>query len=207
MQVNITFRGMDPTESLKAYVKEKIEHVEKYFDRSVEAHAVLSLERYLQHADVTITAGHYVLRGKVKSEDMYKSIDEAMDKIERQLKRYKDKLRTAKHRGRDETMQVKVRHDVFEAPGADLEESEEWTQGPTVIRSNEFLVSPMTVEEAIMQMDLLNNDFLVFTDVKTGDFNVIYRRKDGHFGLIEAATGKQASPASETTRLNGLRAG
>jgi putative sigma-54 modulation protein len=205
MQVNITFRGMDSTESLKAYVKEKIEHVEKYFDRPVEAHAVLSLERYLQHADVTITAGHYVLRGRVKSEDMYKSIDESMDKIERQLRRYRDKLRTAKHRGRDNgAAQLRVRHDVFQPPGPHLEESEEWTQGPTIIRSNEFLVSPMTVEEAVMQMDLLNNDFLVFTNAKTGDFNVVYRRKDGHFGLIEAATGKAAPP--EAGRPNGLRA-
>ncbi len=204
MQVNITFRGMDSTESLKAYVKEKIEHVEKYFDRPVEAHAVLSLERYLQHADVTITAGHYVLRGRVKSEDMYKSIDEAMDKIERQLRRYKDKLRTAKHRGRDGYAPVRVRHDVFQAPRPEHEESEVWTQGPTVIRSNEFLVSPMTVEEAVMQMDLLNNEFLVFTNVKTGDFNVVYRRKDGHFGLIEASTGQPA--ASESGRPNGVRA-
>lgn len=205
MQVNITFRGMDSTESLKAYVKEKIEHVERYFDRPVEAHAVLSLERYLQHADVTISAGHYVLRGKVKSEDMYKSIDEAMDKIERQLRRYKDKLRTAKHRGRDGFTPVRVRHDVFQAPRAEHEESEVWTQGPTIIRSNEFLVSPMTVEEAVMQMDLLNNDFLVFTNVKTGDFNVVYRRKDGHFGLIEASTGRQPS-SPEAGRANGVRA-
>ena len=190
MQVNITFRGMESTESLKSYVKERIEHVEKYFDRSVEAHAVLSLERYLHHADITIQAGSYLLRGKTRSEDMYKSIDEAVDKIEKQLKRYKDKLKSTK-RGREDESTLRGHHQVFAAP-AEHDEGEAWTEGPKVIRSDEFSVKPMSVEEAIMQMDLLNNEFLVFTNAKTSDVNVVYRRKDGHFGLIEAHTGAQA---------------
>ena len=192
MQVNITFRGMESTDSLKAYVREKIEHIEKYFDRAVEAHAVLSLERYLQHADITIHAGSYLLRGKVKSEDMYKSIDDSVGKIEKQLKRYKDKIKTIKHRAHDEG--IRARHAVFQAP-VESEEGESWAEGPKIIRSDEFFAKPMTVDEAIMQMDLLNSDFLVFTNVQTADINVVYRRKDGHFGLIEAATGdKKGSP-------------
>lgn len=203
MQVNITFRGMESTESLKSHVKERIEHLEKYFDRAVEAHVVLSLERYLQHADLTIHAGSYLLRGKVKSEDMYKSIDEAVDKIEKQVKRYKDKLRTTKHRAHDEG--IKARHAVFEAP-TEAEEGEKWAEGPKVIRSNDFFVRSMTVDEAIMQMDLLNNDFLVFTNVQSGDINVVYRRKDGHFGLIEAATGAKAPAAEPKKAKSDVRA-
>lgn len=190
MQVTITFRGMESTESLKSYVKERIEHIEKYFDRSVEVHAVLSLERYLHHSDITIQAGSYLLRGKVKSEDMYKSIDEAVDKIEKQLKRYKDKMKTTKRGPREDETALKGRHQVFQAPEPD--EAEAWSEGPKVIRSNDFFVKAMTVEEAIMQMDLLNNDFLMFTNSKSGDINLVYRRKDGHFGLIEAATGAPA---------------
>ena len=102
MQINITFRGMDSTDSLKSYVNEKIEHIARYFDRTIESHVVLSLERYLQHADITIQAGPQLLRGRVKSEDMYRSIDAAVDKIERQLIRQKDKLCTAKHRRPEE---------------------------------------------------------------------------------------------------------
>ena len=200
MQVNITFRGMESTESLKSYVKERIEHIEKYFDRAVEAHAVLSLERYLHHADITIQAGSYLLRGKTKSEDMYKSIDEAVDKIEKQLKRYRDKLKTTKRK--DEDKGVKARHQVFEAPA---EEGESWAEGPRVIRSNEFFAKSMGVDEAIMQMDLLNNDFLVFTNVQSGDINVVYRRKDGHFGLIEAATGP-ATSTGKKGKASDLRA-
>jgi len=90
MQVNITFRGIDSTEALKSHLEERVSHLEKYFDRAIDAQAVLSLERYLHNADITIHAGQYVLRGRVKSEDMYKSIDEAVDKIEKQLKRYRD---------------------------------------------------------------------------------------------------------------------
>jgi len=200
MQVNITFRGLDSTDSLKAYVRERVEHVEKYFDRPVEAHAVLSMERYLHHADITLQAGPYVLRGRVKSEDMYKSIDESVDKIEKQLKRYRDKLHTTKHRSRDETLQVKVRHDVLEPmPEPQIE------SGPTpkVIRSNEFVVRPMSVDEAIMEMDLLGNEFHVFTNTHSGDINILYRRKDGNFGLIEAATGR---PLESKPKTNGARA-
>lgn len=196
MQVNITFRGMDPSDSLKTYVKDRVERVEKYFDRAIEAHAVLSLERYLQHADFTIQAGSYLLRGKARSEDMYKSIDEAMDKLERQLKRYKGKLRAAKVRASKDSEHVRVRHNVLEVAGPEVDEAvEEWAQGPKVIRSDEFLAKSMSVDEAVMQMDLMNAEFLVFTDVQTGGVNVIYRRDDGHFGLIEA-TPKPAARAS-----------
>lgn len=99
MQLNITFRHMDSSDFLKEYAKEKVERVNKYLDRAGEAHVVLGTERHLHHADITIHSGRWVLRGKEKSEDMYASIDLAMDKIERQLRRYKEKLKH--HHGRD----------------------------------------------------------------------------------------------------------
>ena len=190
MQVNITFRGMTSTDSLKNYTAERVEHVNKYLDRAVEAHVVLSLERYLHHADITIHAGSYVLRGRTKTDDMYKSIDEAVDKIERQLRRYKDKLRSQKqrtgpHHNIDALEHTKVRHHVLELQAPETEEAEKWAEGPRVIRSNDFLASPMKVEDAVMQMDLMNTDFLVYTNTESGLVNVVYRRTDGHFGLIE----------------------
>ena len=93
MQLNITFRNLDATESLKDFAREKVEKVKKYFDRPIEAHVVLSLERHIHHADITLHSGSYTLGGKGKSEDMYQSIDQAMDKIETQLKRSKEKLK------------------------------------------------------------------------------------------------------------------
>jgi putative sigma-54 modulation protein len=184
---------MDPSESLKAYAREKVERVDKYLDRAGEAHVVLSLERHLHHADITIHSGPFVLRGREKSDDMYASMDLAMDKIERQLRRYKEKLKN--HHGREKVhhrqdLMTRVRHDVVEVPGP--EKSAEESVGPRVIRTNELLAKALSVDEAVMQMDLMNNDFLVFTNATTREVNVVYRRKDGHYGLIEASAVKTA---------------
>jgi putative sigma-54 modulation protein len=191
MQLNITFRHFDPIDSLKNYAKEKVERAEKYLERAGEAHVVLSLERHLHHADITIHSGAFVLRGREKSEDMYASIDLAMDKIERQLRRYKERLKH--HHGRERVHHraglangVKVRHDVVEIATPEKEPHPDNAQ-PRIVRSTELLVKPLGVEEAVMQMDLLNNDFLVFTNATTHELNVVYRRKDGHYGLIEAS--------------------
>ena len=99
MQLNITFRQFGSSDALKEYAKEKVERVNKYLDRAGEAHVVLSLERHLHHAEITIHSGSWVLRGREKSEDMYASIDLAMDKIEAQLRKYKEKIKN--HHGRE----------------------------------------------------------------------------------------------------------
>ncbi len=181
MQMNITFRHVDPIDSLKNYAQEKVERVNKYLDRATDAHVVLSVERHLHRADITIHSGRYVLRGKEQSEDMYASIDLAMDKIERQLRRYKDKIKH--HHGKDRVHHREdyIRHSVIEVKDS------EHIEPPvhTVVRENEFVAVRMAVEEAAMKMDLLNNDFYVFTNSTTMEMNVLYRRKDGHLGLIE----------------------
>lgn len=195
MQCNITFRNLEATDALKLYAQEKVERVNKYLDRAGESHVVLSLERHLQHADITIHSGVFLLRGREKSEDMYASIDLAMDKIERQLRRYKEKLKNHhgkrfEHHQRTALNQLRVRHDVVSVPEPERPASDE---GPRIVRSNEFLAHPMTVDDAVMQMDLMNNDFLVFTNAQSREMNVIYRRKDGHYGLIEAAAAARAT--------------
>jgi putative sigma-54 modulation protein len=188
MHVNITFRHLDPIDSLKNYAQTKVDKVEdKYLDKASEAHVVLSVERHLHHADIRIQSGSFILRGKERSEDMYASIDLAMDKIERQLKRYKEKLKG--HHGKDRVHhrqglveQLKARHSVIS-----VNEPEAQTFEQRIVKSNELLTHPMSVEEAVMQMDLMNNDFYVFTNSTTMEMNVLYRRKDDHLGLIEAS--------------------
>ena len=204
MQLNITFRHMDPIDTLKEYANEKVDRVNKYLDRAGDAHVVLSLERHLHHADITIHSGGWVLRGREKSEDMYASIDLAMDKIERQLRRYKERLkhhhgRERVHHRQDLLAHVKVRYDVVAVSEPEKAEAE----GPRVIRTNEFLARPMGVDEAVMQMDLMNNDFLVFMNSTTNEVNVVYRRKDGHYGLIEASSVSSATAATEPARKAG----
>ena len=179
MQVNITFRNMFATDALRSHVQERLAKVaDKYLDKVTEAHVTLSLERYLHHADINLHAGHFHVRGKEKSEDMYASIDMAIDKIERQLKKHKVRLKNHRPAHVHAHGPVRVRYEVFSAT------EDDFGMRPEIIRSDEFLAKPMSVEEALMQMDLLNNDFLVFTRPETTDVNVIYRRKDGNFGLI-----------------------
>ncbi len=179
MQVHITFRNLEASDALKNYVQSKVEHVvSKYLDKVTEAKATLSLERYLHHADITIHSGHFYIRGKERCEDMYASIDLAVDKIERQLKRYKEKLKSHKPAHVSAEGPVRIRYEVFAA-------NPEGGEPAQVIRTEEFLAKPMSVEEAVMQMDLMNNDFLVFTNNRSNAINVVYRRRDGNYGLID----------------------
>ena len=185
MQVNITFRNMFATDALRNHVHDKLSKVvDKYLDKVTEAHVTLSLERYLHQADVNLHAGQFHVRGKDKSEDMYASIDIAIDKIERQLKKHKERLKNHRPAHIHQSGPVRVRYEIFSA-----KEEFDGIQSE-VIRTDEFLAKPMSVEEALVQMDLLNNDFLVFTRPETSEVNVIYRRRDGSFGLI--------APAGET---------
>ncbi len=177
MQVSVTFRHMDVSEPVKAYVEEKIARVKKYIDEPIDAQAVLSVEKKIRHkAEVTIVAKGITIKGSEETNDMYAAIDAMVDKIERQLKRYKEKLKEHKPTSGRER---EVKKTVIEAASVD-----EGAVEPVIIRSNSFQVKPMSVEEAVMQMDLLHKDFLVFTDSSTEDINVVYRRKDGNYGLI-----------------------
>jgi putative sigma-54 modulation protein len=205
MQLNITFRQFGSSDALKEYAKEKVERVNKYLDRAGEAHVVLSLERHLHHAEITIHSGSWVLRGREKSEDMYASIDLAMDKIEAQLRKYKEKIKN--HHGRERVHHrqglvnnLKVRHKVFELPEELLDEAapeapaaQPAPSAPAaapqpstrIVRTSEITVKPMTVDEAVMQMNLMNQEFYVFQHETTHEVCVVYRRKDdGQYGLI-----------------------
>ena len=178
MQVNITFRHLEPTAALKAYAREKVEHIQRYIDRPTDAHVVLYVENLEHKADINLKAGPFLLRGRAKSGDMYASIDAAAEKIERQLKKHKEKLNNHKaverangHRA------VDVKHEVLDIAKAPSER---------VVKSETFQAKPMTVDEAVLQLELLNTQFFVFQNAKDQAINVVYRREDGHLGIIEA---------------------
>lgn len=177
MQIDVTFRHMEVSEPVRAYVEEKLDRVKKYIDEPIDAQAVLSVEKKIRHkAVVTIAAKGITIKASEETSDMYAAIDAMVDKIERQLKRYKEKLKKHKPASGKERH---IQKTVFTAESIDIGAPE-----PTIIRSNSFPVKPMAVEEAVMQMDLLHKDFLVFTDSTTEEINVVYRRKDGNYGLI-----------------------
>jgi len=187
MQMSVTFRHMDATEALKEYAHEKVERIRKYFPDPLKAHVVLECNHgHHHHADVVITLHNgIVIAGKETTEDMYSSIDLVMSKIERQVRRYKEKLRA--HKGGDSIHgQREVRHSVMS-----IADETPPSQQPQfkIIRESKFVARPLTPEEAVMQMNLLNNDFLVYTCAGSHDVNVVYRRGDGTYGLIETGKG------------------
>ncbi|MCC7110886.1 MAG: ribosome-associated translation inhibitor RaiA [Deltaproteobacteria bacterium] len=180
MQVSVTFRHMDATDALKSFAADKVSRIEKYMHSPTDAHVVLSVERgHMHRAEINLTANGLRIRGQEVSTDMYGSIDGATQKIERQLKKWKNKL--ASHKPR-EGHQMKVSHGVIAAQ----ESAEVATDNRiSVVQHQEVDARPMSVDEAIMQMELLHEEFHVFISAQNGAMNVLYRRADGGFGLIE----------------------
>lgn len=191
MQVNVTFRHVEPSDSLKAFAKEKVEKVKKYLDHASEANVILSVEKHVHHAEVLVHSGPFFLRGKDKSDDMYASIGLAMDKVERQLKRYKERLRAYKPAGHHNLKALKVQQAIIESEETEVVEAAPETEVAAprtrVVQTNELVANRLTVDEALLQLKMTENEFLVFTNQATGHVAVLYRRKeDGTFGLIDA---------------------
>jgi putative sigma-54 modulation protein len=172
---------MEQSEALKNYAEEKLERVAKYIDEPIAAQVYFSVEKIRHIVEIVISGRGITTKASEATNDMYAAVDAVLDKIERQLKRYKEKLKAhkpaAEANGR--TMSKKVFH----------AESLDTNTEPVVITTKTQTAKPMSVEEAVMQMDLLHKDFLVFTDAVSAEINVLYRRKDGNFGLIEPQRG------------------
>lgn len=175
MQLSVTFRHMEPSEALRTYVQDRTGKLTKYIDRPLESQVTLSVQKFRQIADVVINADGIRIAGQETHEDMYAAIDLVMDKIERQVKKYRAKIRKHKPTPGKE---IRWRRDIYEP------ESFEDDREPLVVRTENYFVKPMSVDEAAMQMDLSQQDFLVFNNASTQSVNVLYRRKDGNYGLI-----------------------
>ena len=181
MQITTTFRHLEPSDALKSYAEEKLERIKKYIDEPIVAQVFMTVEKIRHCAEVTLTAKGITIKASEETNDMYAAVDAVVDKIERQLRRYKERIKD--HKPAPENLDRQVRESVVGA------ESIEQRKTPVVIRTKTFSIKPMSVDEAVMQMDLLHKDFLVFTDATTEAINVVYRRKDGDYGLIEPYKG------------------
>jgi putative sigma-54 modulation protein len=172
MLVTVNGKNVEVTEALREYADKKVSKIAKFFEKSPRgAQVTLSTERGKHIVDITIQVDGLLLRGEEKTNDMYASIDGAVDKIESQVHKYKTKIN---RRFREEN-KVIVNSVI----------AQEEVGEPVIKRSKRVAIKPMSVEEAIMQMDLLAHDFYVFTNGDTDQVNVVYKRKDGHYGLIE----------------------
>jgi len=181
MQVSVTFRNMESKDVWREYVQEKISKLKKYLDAPLEASVVLTTEKHRQIAEVNLVANRLTVNARQETEDMFSTIDGVMDKLERQLLKYKEKIK--RHKVNSSLPESSLRMNVYAA------ESFEEGGEPKLIKSKKLQVRPMSVEEAALQMDLLNNDFYIFTNITSKNLNVIYRMKDGHYGLIEPQGG------------------
>jgi putative sigma-54 modulation protein len=171
MQTSVTFKNLDPSDNLKAYVRDKLDRLDKFLDNPAEASVVLAVEKFRHIAEINIIGDRLNLIGKEETNDMYSAIDMALDKLEKQIKKNKQKIRERRGASTKELM----------AEETTILEDESGRQ----IRVSNIEYKPMDIEEATMQMDLVSDNFLVFTNAKTDKVNVLYRRKDGHYGLIE----------------------
>ena len=172
MRFIITGRNIDVTEGLKSAVYEKIGKLEKYFTPDTEVHVTLGVEKDRQKIEVTIPVKGKIIRAEETSSDMYVSIDLVEEIIERQLKKYKNKIIDKKHSYEEFTPEY-----VENNYGED--------DSIKIIRTKKFGIKPMDPEEACIQMELLGHSFYVFNNAETDEVNVVYKRKGGTYGLIE----------------------
>jgi putative sigma-54 modulation protein len=177
MQVTVIGRHIEATDALKQYATEKCGRLEKYLPKSVNVVITLSVIKKVHHiAEAVIKTNGLLIQASEETEEMYSAIDLLMEKIERRARRYKEKLVDHKHvTGKSEAMSA-----VSAASHPD-------DRIPQIIKTKRFDLKPMLPEEAVMQMELLDKDFFIFSNAGSGYVNVIYKRKDGNVGLIEPA--------------------
>jgi putative sigma-54 modulation protein len=171
MNTSVRFKNLESSDALKSYVSEKLDRLDKYFNGPGEANVVLSIEKFRHSAEINIIGDRLSINGKEETGEMYSAIDMVLDKIEVQIKKNKQKSRDYRTKGKTVSLSTE-------------ETVDEGAPSPRV-RVHHIDYKPMDIDEAVMQMDLIEDNFLVFTNARTDCVNVLYRQKDGNYGLIQ----------------------
>ena len=173
MKFNIHGKKIDVTESIKSYIEEKIGRLDKYFENpdNINATALIKLRGKDQVVEITINANKFILRGEESHKDLYAAIDKVSDKIERQIRKNKTRLKK------------KTVKDVSKDFVLDFEEKEE--NDNVIVKRKVIDNKPMSEEEAILQMELLGHEFFAYKNEETNEVNILYKRKDGDYGILE----------------------
>ncbi len=176
MKMHVTGKNVEVTDALRQTLDKKLSKLDKYFQQGgpVEANVSLEILKGTHIVEVTLFVGGMILRGEESTHDMYASIDSVVDKLERQIRKYKTRV-NRKMREQGNTLPF------FSEP----EDEEEENDYPRIVRTKRFNVKPMSSEEAVLQMELVGHNFFVFRSSITDEVNVVYKRKDGNYGLIE----------------------
>jgi putative sigma-54 modulation protein len=172
MRVRVTSRHFTITPDLREYIEQKVERLAHYFNRVDEAHVVLEEQRHRRIADVTVHASGVLVSSEQAAEDMRSAFDRALEKVERQIRRHKERVRNRKHGGADAVEAARL------AGGTP-------TSVAGAVVAEKIPPGEMSTDEAVARMDELGVPFLVFRNAETGRLNVLYQRDDGHYGLME----------------------
>ena len=176
MNIVISGKNLELTDSLRDQVNKKVKKLERYFESETEAQVTLSVEKNRHIVEVTIPFNGILIRAEEATDDMYASIDKVLDKLEHQIHRYRTRLERSFRKGAFQDEKPLFSDEpLFEDGAGELK----------VVRTKRFAIKPMSVEEALMQMDLIGHSFFVLTNAETDEVNVVYKRRDGKYGLIE----------------------
>lgn len=174
MELSIRGKNLEITEALRQYVEKHTGKIQRYFDKPIKMNVLLRISNMTRTCEVTVFVDGVILRGVEKSDDMYKSIDLVFDKVERQIHKYKTRL--AKRFKEHKVLSAQFMEEKEPASDAEFE----------IARTKHFRIAPMSPEEAILQMNLLEHNFFMFFNAQTESPAVVYRRDDGKYGLIES---------------------
>lgn len=183
MNVRITARHMELTEALRTYTENALKKVESYFDRVIEADVVLDVQKHRQIAEVNMVANGVRIHGKESSTDMYASLDAVLLKLEKQIKKHKDRIN--RHEPRPARDLGNYDHAILSLGENGHEPAVDAPLRSREIHREKLPMKPMSVDEAVLQLELVDEPFLVFSNADTSRVNVLYGRDDGTFGLIE----------------------
>jgi len=183
MKVEISSRHMDMTDALKSYVEAGLEKLHTHFNQVLKADAVLIVEKNRHIAEITLHANGIRIHSKESSSDMYASVDAVLGKLDKQVRKYKDRINN--HKPRPIKDKRDYHHGIVELIHHEATADEGPHSTHKVIERERIAMKPMAVEEAALQLDLIDDIFLVFSNAETQQVNVIYARDDGTYGLIE----------------------
>lgn len=172
MKITIKGRNIDVTEALRQYIEKRITKFERFLNEVGEAIITVSTEKFTHKIDVLFKVNGHLIQAEGKTEDLYSAVDQVVEKLEKQVLKYKEKIQNKNKKSNKYSQQVAT-------PSED--------SAKRIVKYKKFDLRPMSPEEAVDQMELLDKDFFVFVNSFTGQVNVVYKRKDGNYGLIEPA--------------------
>ncbi len=177
MQVEYTGRQIDITPAIKKFTESHLKKIRKILGEAIEVHVIFTVEKYRHIAEINLKSKSFKIHAIEETSDLYASINVVLEKIERQALKYKGKYITKKRKSGNSSSRI--------VSALRVEPAQNNPETPRVIRTSSFAAKPMTVEEAVQEVTISNSEFLVFRNADSERVSVVYKRKDGNFGLIE----------------------